>query len=118
MILTKLEMILSFGIFCPLLYPIIIVSLNSYIYFYQYVILNKKWIIKFSNYSNRYQSFPFYFLWFGVFTQQILMFLFLHSDQRNKYSTVLSWIVITVDIIIDILAFWKIKRNSKKQMGK
>ena len=80
MIVTKLEMILFFGIFCPLLYPLIIVSLNSFLYFYQYTINKLKWKIIFTNYHNGIKSFPFNYLFFGIICQQILSVLFLKSN--------------------------------------
>ena len=66
---------LSFCLFCPLLYPIIIVSLNSYIIFYQYV-NNKKWKIyphymyskpnELQYYSNKLNGKLYNFIWSNI----------------------------------------------------
>ena len=101
MITTKLEIILSFGIFCPLLYPVIIVSLNSFIYFYQFVVDKLKWKVVFLNYGDGQRSFPFHFLTFGILTQQILTVLFMISVQNDSDTVVLGWIILCIYILID-----------------
>ena len=110
MITTKLEIILSFGIFCPLLYPVIIVSLNSFIYFYQFVVDRLKWKVVFLNYSDKQKSFPFHFLIFGILIQQILTFLFMISIQNDIETQILGYIVIVIYLGIDVLAFYRLYR--------
>ena len=110
MITTKLEIILSFGIFCPLLYPVIIVSLNSFIYFYQFVVDKLKWKVVFLNYSNGQRSFPFNFLIFGILIQQILTFLFMISIQNDVETQILGYIVVAIYLVIDAGAFYRLYR--------
>ena len=101
MITSKLELILAFGAFCPLLLPVIIVSLNSFIYFYQLALNKLHWKITFTHYSNGPRSFPFQFLFFGVLTQQTLSFLFMVSQDYDSQMVVLAWILLTIYVVID-----------------
>eukprot|EP01084_Bolivina_argentea_P054742 100382_1 len=104
MVATKLEMIFSFGLFCPLLLPIIIISLNSFIFFYQTTIHRLNWKINFFNHSQGIQSFPFSYLWFGIFIEQFLSFLFLQTADiyQNDYYKFLPWTVLSGYMCIDI----------------
>lgn len=107
MITSKLEMILAFGAFCPLLYPVVIVSLNSFICFYQLALNRLNWKITFTHYSNGPQSFPFQFLLFGVMTQQTLSFLFLVSQDYDSEIQTLAWILLTIYILIDVMMIYR-----------
>eukprot|EP01084_Bolivina_argentea_P098644 177276_1 len=103
MVVTKLEIIFSFGIFCPLLFPIVIISLNSFIYFYHTAINRLQWQIKFSSYENGLKSFPFYFLWIGILIQQIITFLFFQTDNSvvRVENRIISWVLLTSYMVID-----------------
>ena len=116
MITTKLEIILSFGIFCPLLYPVIIISINSFIYFYQTSIQRLGWKIKFLNHQSGLKSFPFHFLWIGILVQQFLTFLFFKTDPLILYTNnkdIISWILLTAYIIMDICFIYKTYKRKK-----
>ena len=121
MITTKLEIILVFGVFCPLLYPLIIVSLNSFIFFYLFALKTLKWRISFTNYQRGIKSFPFHFLLFGVLCQQMLTFTFIASieGEHSGIDQAMSWTLLAVYIIMDLVAFYRyrsMKRKDNDQM--
>eukprot|EP01084_Bolivina_argentea_P200703 343175_1 len=52
MIITKMETMISFSLFCPLLIPVTIMALLSCQMFYTYVLSKLNWNLKFSYYTN------------------------------------------------------------------
>merc|ERR1712154_221964 len=95
MITTKLEVIFVFGVFCPLLYPLIICSLNSCILFYHFAAKTLGWNIVFKHYHHGIRTFPFHFLIFGILCQQFLTILFLMSmdsqEDWEQTSEMVTW---------------------------
>ena len=116
MLTTKLEIIFVFGIFCPLLYPLIIASMNSFIFFYIFAAKHLGWNISFKNFDRGLQSFPFHFLIFGILCQQLLSILFM-IFRRNQFRAwgwfddALSWILMICYILMDILAVYWYRRK-------
>ena len=122
MLTTKLEIIFVFGVFNPLLYPIIIASLNSFIFFYDFAAKTLRWNIRFQNYQHGLQSFPFHFLVFGILCQQFLSFLFVKmSDQHRGWTLMndgISWILLAVYIVLDGVALWMYQCKGRQSARK
>ena len=105
MILSKLEIIFCFAIFCPLLYPITLIALNLCILFYRYTIEKLKWKIRFK-WQLQIKSFPFYFLFFGVIIQQLLTVSFFYFSVEE---IILPWILLGIYGICDLLFIFRCK---------
>ena len=108
MITTKLEIILSFGIIWPLLYPITIFSIKCNLLFYSFMINKLKWKINFIQSSNDSYILPFYCLWFGILFQQTLLSLFLYICCKNK---ALSIVFCVSCIVLNLFIFNKIRKQ-------
>ena len=110
MLTTKLEVILVFGVFSPLLYPIIIAAMNSFIFFYEFSTRTLRWNIRFENHEHGLQSFPFHFLVFGILCEQMLSFLFMKTSDEyrgwGEMNDVISWTLLALYIVIDVVALW------------
>ena len=117
MITTKLEVIFVFAVFCPLLYPLIIMSLNSCILFYLFAAKKLKWNITFKHYDDGIRTFPFHFLIFGILCEQFLTILFLKSSDDLEgwelVSELVTWSVMGCYFVLDVLAVF-LYRNKKK----
>ena len=110
MITTKLEIIFVFGVFCPLLYPLILVSMNSFIFFYVLAAKKLKWNMTFLNHEHGLESFPFPFLIFGILCEQVLTLLFMASDGGyvgwEWLNQAISWTVLVIYFVIDVCALY------------
>ena len=119
MITTKLEVIFVFTVFCPLLYPLIIMSLNSCILFYLFAAKKLKWNITFKHYDDGIRTFPFHFLIFGILCEQFLTFLFLKSSDvqggSELMNDVVPWAVMGCYILLDICTIYeyRIRKGSR-----
>ena len=117
MLTTKLELIFVFGPFCPLLYPLVIASMNSFIFFYLFAAKRLKWNIRFENHDHGLRSFPFHFLCFGIVFEQMLSFLFMAtSDQHRGWGIMndaISWSLLAVYAVMDVVAFWRYRGKQR-----
>ena len=108
MLTTKLEIILIFGVFCPLLYPVIVAALNSFIYFYVCAKKTLKYDITFKNCERGLNSFPFHFLIFGIICEQILTVVFMKTGDGYKgfewIDDAITWALLGSYLVMDILA--------------
>merc|ERR1712154_15106 len=106
------------GVFCPVLYPLIICSINSCILFYQFAAKTLGWNIVFKHYDDGIRTFPFHFLIFGILCEQFLTILFLKSsDELEDWSganEILTWSVMACYIVSDIYGIY-IYRKRKMQ---
>merc|ERR1712228_276319 len=112
MIVTKMEYVLAFGIFCPLIYPVIIVSLNSFIMFYQYALRTLKWDLVFTNYERDRRSFPFRFLAFGIIMQQLLTIGLMMSVHNEKGTEIIPFVLLCAFVLMDVRAIFKLCKQT------
>ena len=119
MVTTKLEIIFVFGAFCPLLFPLIIASLSSFIFFYVFAHQTLGWDIDFKHHEDGIKSFPFHFLSFGILCGQMLTFLFLRTDtgygDMDWVNEGLSWTVLAVYAVVDTIGVFVYRRRMKKK---
>ena len=117
MIINKLEIIICFGIICPLLIPIILLTIYLIPYYY-YIMINKlqyKIKFKYCNYRNNFKI-PIGFLWISIITQQIFSILFIqYSIHFKHYTNINSYISIIISIIMIILDIYGIWFSYKKR---
>ena len=115
MITTKLEMIYLFGIFCPMLYPLVLVSINSFIFFYVLAANTLQWNMTFLNFEDGLESFPFQFLVFGILCEQSLTLLFVVSDDGypgfEGTNQALIWTLFLLYIAMDILTVYLYRKR-------
>ena len=112
MIVTKMEYVLAFGVFVPLIYPVIIISLNSFIVFYQYALNTLKWDLVFTNYERGRRSFPFRFLAFGIMMQQILTIGLMMSVHTAGHTKAIPFTLLFAFICMDVRATYKLCRQA------
>merc|ERR1712154_697691 len=98
------------GVFCPVLYPLIICSINSCILFYHFAAKTLGWNIVFKHYHYGIRTFPFHFLIFGILCEQCLTILFLMSSDSQadweQTSEVVTWSVLGCYIVSDIFGVY------------
>ena len=110
MMVTNLEIMVSFCLFCPLLYPIILVAINSWILFYKFAIDSLGWKVKFTWHGDM-NSFPFHFLIFGLIIHQLLATLFLLFGVQNLG---LSYGLLAVYALSDLYLLFQVTYGHKK----
>ena len=110
MILSKLEIVFIFTIFCPLLYPVTLIAISVWIIFYENVIVKLKWKIRFKYVYQRRtaETFPFGFLMFGVLVQQALTLVLICFSMN---SIIMALVMTTLYMTIDLSLIFRVWHN-------
>eukprot|EP01084_Bolivina_argentea_P253302 425434_1 len=109
MIISSFESVITFSIISPLIIPITLVAIDSYMFSYNYMLNKLDW--KLTSYKDIYSSFPVYLLIVGILCQQLLTSSFILFAVGNILMFCLNCIFLVIIDSFYLIVCCKTKHN-------